>query len=72
MISRMELTSKEHELDKGRQPTIHPIPNPRIEQYPNPSLTRWRSVAFSAAVAAPTTPGAAAALEKKSNGKMAS
>lgn len=33
------------------------------------SLTRWRSVAFSAAVAAPTTPGAAAALEKKSNGK---
>lgn len=26
-------------------------------------------MAFSAAVAAPTTPGAAAALEKKSNGK---
>jgi len=77
MISGMVLTSKEHELNKGRQPTIHSIPisksNPRIEQYRfmmrNPSLTRWRSVAFSAALAAPRTPGAAAALEKKSDEK---
>ena len=80
MISWMELTSKEHELNKGRQPTIHFIPisksNPRIEQY---RIMMRESVPYPLEISGllcslggATTPGAAAALEKKSDEKIAS
>ena len=80
MISWMELTSKEHELNKGRQPTIHSIPisksNPRIEQY---RIMMRESVPYPLEISGllcslggATTPGAAAALEKKSDEKIAS